>query len=135
MKAEANTRISSTELSPSARAGCTNGECNKDKIKIPKGELRAGVLITIQDRQSFKWRHWYFCPSYISNQHTDDGKRGCVTPQMLGNMKLKTEDNLDYLDGYEELPSEMQEKVARAFEQGHVDDGDWKGVSLMPSSI
>ena len=53
---------------------------------------------------------------------------------MLSNMKLKTEDNLDYLDGYEELPSELQEKVARAFEQGHVDDGDWKGVSALPGS-
>ena len=48
---------------------------------------------------------------------------------MLGNMKVKTENNLDYLDGYEELPSESQEKIARAFEQGHVDDEDWKGVS------
>lgn len=32
------------------------------------------------------------------------------------------------LDGYEELPKEAQEKVARAFKQGHVDDEDWNGV-------
>jgi hypothetical protein len=32
------------------------------------------------------------------------------------------------LDGYEELPKETQEKVERAFKQGHVDDEDWQGV-------
>jgi len=39
------------------------------------------------------------------------------------------EDDVMNLDGYEELPEEDQEKVARAFKQGHVDDEDWNGVS------
>ena len=56
-------------------------------------------------------------------------KRGCVTPVMLSNVKSKTDDSLDFLDGYEEIPTDMQEKVATAWEQGHVDDADWKGVS------
>ncbi|EAL92277.1 hypothetical protein AFUB_036130 [Aspergillus fumigatus A1163] len=35
--------------------------------------------------------------------------------------------DLDAIDGFEELPSEYQEKVRKALEQGHVDDEDWKG--------
>lgn len=56
--------------------------------------------------------------------------RGCVTPVQIANMKAKIEDNLEYLDGYEELPEDLQEQVRRAMEQGHVDDEDWNGVSL-----
>jgi hypothetical protein len=37
--------------------------------------------------------------------------------------------DLDLLDGYEELPQEHQEKLARALDQGHIDDEDWNGVS------
>lgn len=36
---------------------------------------------------------------------------------------------MDLVDGYDDLPAEFQEKVVRAFEQGHVDDEDWNGVS------
>jgi hypothetical protein len=35
---------------------------------------------------------------------------------------------MDMVDGYEDLPTEAQEKVRRAVEQEHVDDEDWKGV-------
>lgn len=41
-----------------------------------------------------------------------------------------TEGDLDLVDGYDELPEELQEKVRRCIEQGHVDDEDWNGVSL-----
>jgi len=30
------------------------------------------------------------------------------------------------LDGYDELPEAEQAKVKRAFEQGHIDDEDWR---------
>ena len=43
-------------------------------------------------------------------------------------MKEATDNNFDYLDGYDELSDDVQETVRRAFEQGHVDDEDWKGV-------
>ena len=59
--------------------------------------------------------------------------RGCTTPQQLGNLKTTIEGNLDYLDGYEELPPDLQAVVARAVENGHVDDADWKGVSDLHS--
>ena len=48
----------------------------------------------------------------------------------IAHMKAATEDNLEYLDGFEELPEDLQEKVRRAMEQEHVDDEDWKGVLL-----
>lgn len=32
------------------------------------------------------------------------------------------------LDGYEELPSDLQEKVKQSLEVGHVADEDWRGV-------
>ncbi len=51
-----------------------------------------------------------------------------MTPAQIANMKGKIEDNLRYLDGYEELPEDLQEQVRRAMEQGHVDDEDWNGV-------
>ena len=49
---------------------------------------------------------------------------------MISNMKETTEDDFDLLDGYDELPEDLQVTVRRAFEQGHVDDADWKGVGL-----
>lgn len=56
--------------------------------------------------------------------------RGCVTPAQIQNLKDSIEDNLDYLDGYDEIGPELQEKVERALKQGHVDDSDWFGVCL-----
>jgi hypothetical protein len=43
-------------------------------------------------------------------------------------LKSSIEDKLDYLDGFDELPSDQQAKVLQALEEGHVDDNDWKGV-------
>lgn len=45
-------------------------------------------------------------------------------------MKDATEDDFDMLDGYDELPEDLQVTVRRAFEQGHVDDADWRGVGF-----
>ena len=55
--------------------------------------------------------------------------RGCVTPKQVENLKESIENNVDLFDGYDELPENIQEKMRRALEQGHVDDEDWKGVS------
>ncbi|KAL8763744.1 MAG: hypothetical protein Q9184_000536 [Pyrenodesmia sp. 2 TL-2023] len=38
-----------------------------------------------------------------------------------------TDGDTDMLDGYEDLPSDLQEKIAQAFEDGHVADDDWRG--------
>lgn len=52
-----------------------------------------------------------------------------MTPKQIENLKEAIEDNVDLFDGYDELPEDMQEKMRRTLEQGHVDDEDWKGVS------
>ena len=61
--------------------------------------------------------------------HSLTSSRGCVTPSVLANLKQTSEDDLDLVDGYDELPQPLQQKVERALEHGHVDDEDWKGVS------
>ena len=54
--------------------------------------------------------------------------RGCVTPLVIHNWKESSGGDMDMVDGFEDLPSDVQEKVKRAFEQVHVDDEDWNGV-------
>ncbi|KAL9585839.1 MAG: hypothetical protein Q9212_001276 [Teloschistes hypoglaucus] len=98
------------ELASSKRAGCKNQECNKEKIKIDKGELRFGVWVTYKETASWSWRHW-----------------GCVTPAQIAGLQDTLEGEIEMLDGYEELPNDLQEKVKQAFDNGHVDDEDWKG--------
>ena len=43
--------------------------------------------------------------------------------------------DLDFslLDGFNELTDELQEKVRKAIEVGHVEDEEWNGVSSPPS--
>ncbi|KIW08030.1 uncharacterized protein PV09_00974 [Verruconis gallopava] len=98
------------EISPNNRAGCKNTECKKNNIKISKGELRFGTFVEIQEHQSWQYKHW-----------------GCVTPQVIENIKNLIEGDLSMFDGYDELPAEEQERVKRAIDQGHVDDADWRG--------
>ncbi|GIJ87913.1 hypothetical protein Asppvi_006826 [Aspergillus pseudoviridinutans] len=104
------------EAASTGRAGCQNKECKEEKLKIGKGELRLGTWVDTERFQSFFWRHW-----------------GCVTPKIIANLNEAVEEasgdskDLDAIDGFEELPSEYQEKIRKALEQGHVDDEDWKG--------
>ena len=44
------------------------------------------------------------------------------------------EPNFSLLDGFDELSEEFQQKIRKAIELGHVEDEEWKGVSL-PSLI
>ncbi|KAL4957244.1 hypothetical protein BDW69DRAFT_156725 [Aspergillus filifer] len=102
------------EHASSGRALCQNKECKDQKIKITKGELRHGSWVDSGQYQSWSWRHW-----------------GCVTPKVISNINdligEGDDRDLDMLDGYDELPSDLQDKIKRALEQGHVDDADWKG--------
>jgi hypothetical protein len=61
--------------------------------------------------------------------------RGCVTPKVIANVNEYIEGDLDLLEGYENLPEDIQVKVKRALDQGHVDDEEWQGVSFNPSSF
>ncbi|EOD48938.1 putative zf-parp-type zinc finger protein [Neofusicoccum parvum UCRNP2] len=98
------------EVSPNKRAGCKNSECKNAGIKIQKGELRFATMVTIQEQQSWAYKHW-----------------GCTTPKVIANVKEFIDGDLTMIDGYEDLPEDMQAKLDTAFAQGHVDDEDWKG--------
>ena len=47
-----------SEISKTKTAGCQATHCKKEGVKIQKGEIRQGVLATIGEFQSMKWRHW-----------------------------------------------------------------------------
>ena len=53
-----------------------------------------------------------------------------MTPKQISNLKDSTGGDPSQLDGYEELPEDLQEKVVNAFEQGHIDDEDWGWVII-----
>lgn len=59
--------------------------------------------------------------------------RGCVTPVQIEHLKEESGGDTDMIDGYDELPADLQEKVKFALANGHVPDEDWKGVCLQPS--
>lgn len=98
------------ELAPNQRATCKNTECKNAGVKILKGEVRFATMITINEHSSWTYKHW-----------------GCVTPKVIGNVKEYIAGDMSMLDGFEELPEDLQVEIEKAFEQGHVDDADWKG--------
>ncbi|KAJ9667964.1 hypothetical protein H2201_001769 [Coniosporium apollinis] len=98
------------ELSPNNRAGCKDTECKNNGVKILKGECRLATLIEIQEKQSWAYKHW-----------------SCVSPKVISNMQVHCQGDLSLIEGYEEMPDEWQDKIARALEQGHIDDEDYKG--------
>lgn len=64
---DTNLTHTTTEVAVSGRAGCSNTACKNKESKIAKGELRQGVLVTIREHQSWKWRHWcglLLCATY-----------------------------------------------------------------------
>ncbi|KAK0729998.1 poly polymerase and DNA-ligase Zn-finger region-domain-containing protein, partial [Lasiosphaeris hirsuta] len=109
------------ELSANNRAGCKDKVCKESNVKILKGELRLGTWVEIKDHGSWQWRHW-----------------GCVSGSQVENLRekigkdAKGEYRWDAIDGWEELDEkpELQEKIKRVVEQGHIDDEDFKGVSI-----
>lgn len=124
------------EISPNNRAGCKNTECKREGIKIPKGQIRYGTFVTAANFQSWAWKHWYVLSSLMPFPSLiRSACRGCVTPKQISNLKVSIGDDLSQLDGYEELPEDFQEKVARALEQGHIDDDDWGWVLLSTTDM
>ncbi|KAI0341288.1 zf-PARP-domain-containing protein [Trametopsis cervina] len=93
------------EYANSARAKCKGPKpCNG--TPIGKDELRFGSTVDFKGNTSFAWRHW-----------------GCVTAKIITNMK-KSFDEPDELDGFDELQEDDQEKVRKAWTDGHVADED-----------
>lgn len=51
-----------------------------------------------------------------------------MTPRQIQNLRETVENDASNLDGYEDLTNNMQEKIEKAIEEGHVADEDWGGV-------
>ncbi|CAG8908417.1 unnamed protein product [Penicillium egyptiacum] len=104
------------EIAAQGRAGCKAPDCVKEKIKITKGEFRVGTWIDGAGFQSWSWRHW-----------------GCFTPKQIVNVKKDlaedSEENPDFsrIDGFDEIGEELQDKIRKAIEVGHVEDDEWRG--------
>lgn len=139
--------VKSKEISPNRRAGCQATECKKEAIKIQAGELRFGTFVTIQVSEMTLYTSSFEVSTIFRSIRAGDGSigeprwppscflglikgRGCVTPQQIVNLKESVEDDLQtYFDGYEDLDDHEKARVAKAVEEGHVADEDWKGVS------
>ena len=57
-----------------------------------------------------------------------------MTPKQISNLRDSIGGDPSQLDGYEELPEDLQEKVVNALEQGHIDDEDWGWVIISSMS-
>ncbi|KKY17721.1 putative zf-parp-type zinc finger protein [Phaeomoniella chlamydospora] len=99
------------ELAKSKRSICTNKGCKDARINIDKGDLRFGVLVTINDHDSWRWKHW-----------------NCVTPDQWGhiNKYLEEAGGIDYLDGYDEVDDLSRERIQKCLQDGKVPDEDWR---------
>ncbi|KAI0674578.1 poly polymerase and DNA-ligase Zn-finger region-domain-containing protein [Trametes maxima] len=93
------------EYASSSRSKC-NGPKPCKGTSIGKGELRFGSVVDFRGNTSFSWRHW-----------------GCVTPKIITNMK-NSFDEADELDGFDDLNDEDQDRVKKAWEEGHVASDD-----------
>lgn len=54
-----------------------------------------------------------------------------MTPKQILNLKDTIDGDFDQLDGFDEIPEDVQTKIKTAVENGHVDDDDWTGVSTL----
>ncbi|KAJ6181167.1 hypothetical protein N7519_011628 [Penicillium mononematosum] len=103
------------EIAAQGRAGCKATDCAKDKVKITKGEFRVGTWVDGQGFQGWSWRHW-----------------GCFTPKQIVNVKkdlteVSEDPDFSRLDGFDEMSEELQDKIRKAIEVGHVEDEEWRG--------
>ena len=86
------------------------------------------TLVTIMENQSWQYRHWQAMHRLRRSTLSAKNDRGCVTPKQLENIKESIDNDIDMLDGYDEIPADLQEKIKAAIENGHVNDDDWNGV-------
>ncbi|KAI0938411.1 hypothetical protein AcV5_000102 [Taiwanofungus camphoratus] len=93
------------EYAPSSRGKCKGPKPCSGTI-IEKGELKAGTLVEFKGMPSWTWRHW-----------------GCVTPKLIQNMK-NVHDEADDVDGFEDLHDDDQDRIRKAWEEGHVANED-----------
>jgi hypothetical protein len=97
-----------------------------------KGEFRYCIQVTINEHVSWQYRHWYVQLSIDLLASLTNHHRGCVTPKQIENLIESSGGDTDMVDGYDEVPTEYQEKIDFALKNGHIPDEDWKGVSYPP---
>lgn len=90
-------------------------------------------------RENFAWGRWSQSmsilagpgstgkPAQCPRSASSNPRRGCVTPVQIANLIEESGGDTDMVDGYDDLPSEYQEKIKFALANGHVEDEDWKG--------
>jgi hypothetical protein len=44
---------------------------------------------------------------------------------------IPVEPDFSRIDGFDEISEEVQEKIRKAIEEGHVEDDEWRGVSSL----
>lgn len=105
------------EVSPNNRAVCKDSICKGNQEKITKGDIRFGSWVEIKEHGSWSWKHW-----------------GCVSGAQLVAVQELCESgdgkyDFEAIDGYDELGAhpDIQEKIRRCVEQGHIDPEDFKG--------
>lgn len=94
------------------------------QIRLPDRE----TLTLQQENTTWHWKHWQvirLITTVIAN-HT----RGCVSPHQIGNLKSQIEgldpdddEDMQVIDGFEEVNEDSREKIREALKVGHVADG------------
>lgn len=96
-----------------ARCGSVRWSTSRETHRCTSAHVAGGPLLT---RVCSSWRHW-----------------GCVTPKIINNMKAQFE-SADELDGFEDLNDEDQERIRKAWEDGHVADEDIPETARKPDA-
>ncbi|ODQ65470.1 zf-PARP-domain-containing protein [Nadsonia fulvescens var. elongata DSM 6958] len=92
------------ELASTGRAGCAAPHCDD---KIQKDELRCGVIVTVHDHSSWKWRHWD-CNTNLTLHHILDSLN-------MTKADVVEKGGLSKLDGFDELPEKEQSRIIETF--------------------
>ncbi|KAH9968234.1 hypothetical protein BC827DRAFT_1171214 [Russula dissimulans] len=104
------------EYAKNNRAKCKGPKpCNGTVLE--KGTLKIGSVVDFRGHPSFSWRHW-----------------GCTTTTIINNMK-NSFSKADELDGFDDLQPEDQEKIRKAWDDGHVADEDVPETARKPDAV
>ena len=86
-----------------------------------------------EGKEAMQWRHWgcttkstvpsYSC-WYPSGSPTTRTLLVLIIAEVLDNVKSDVGESAGDLDGYEDLPEALQEKINTAWQAGHIDPAD-----------
>ncbi|ORX96593.1 hypothetical protein BCR34DRAFT_607580 [Clohesyomyces aquaticus] len=101
------------EHSVSDKAGCQQAACKREKVKVPKGELRLGLhqWHEMAQEEITVWRHWR-----------------CVPPTQLKGVILLAGEIPENVPGFSCISPESQEEIRLAFEAGKIVNKDFSDI-------